>query len=37
MCPLSFFSEQLPGAEITGHHFELYGLCADCKQLMGEK
>lgn len=37
MCPLGFFSEQLPGAEITGHHFELYGLCADCKQLMGEK
>lgn len=37
MCPLSFFSEQLPGAEIRGHHFELYGLCADCKQLMGEK
>lgn len=37
MCPLSFFSEQLPGAEITGHHFELYGLCADCKQLTGEK
>lgn len=37
MCPLSFFSGQLPGAEITGHHFELYGLCADCKQLMGEK
>jgi Fur family zinc uptake transcriptional regulator len=36
MCPLSFFSEQLPGAEITGHHFELYGLCADCKKLIGE-
>ncbi|MEE6657964.1 transcriptional repressor [Pediococcus acidilactici] len=32
MCPLSFFSDQLPGAEITGHHFELYGVCAECAE-----
>jgi Fur family zinc uptake transcriptional regulator len=31
MCPLSFFSDQIPGSEITGHHFELYGICAECK------
>ncbi|MBM6754612.1 MULTISPECIES: Fur family transcriptional regulator [Lactobacillaceae] len=26
----SYFEKQLPGAKITGHDFELYGLCADC-------
>lgn len=30
MCPLGFFEEQVPGAQITSHNFELYGLCADC-------
>ncbi|GKT02711.1 Fur family transcriptional regulator [Furfurilactobacillus sp. WILCCON 0119] len=30
MCPESFFEEQLPGAKIEGHRFEMYGLCADC-------
>ncbi|WP_304248937.1 Fur family transcriptional regulator [Limosilactobacillus gastricus] len=27
---LEFYQAQLPGAEITGHEFELYGRCADC-------
>ncbi|WP_125573874.1 Fur family transcriptional regulator [Levilactobacillus huananensis] len=31
MCPMAFFTDQLPGCEVTGHSFELYGLCADCK------
>lgn len=26
-----FFEEQLPGAEITGHRFELHGICANCR------
>lgn len=30
MCPLDYFSEQLPGAKIEGHRFEMYGLCANC-------
>lgn len=32
MCPLdmSFFEKQLPGAQIEGHRFEIYGLCAAC-------
>lgn len=33
MCPIdmAFFEQQLPGAEIEGHRFELFGLCANCK------
>ncbi len=27
----SFFEKQLPGAKITGHRFELHGICADCR------
>ena len=33
MCPFDFFEEQLPGCKIEGHHFELYGICADCIRL----
>lgn len=28
----SFYQKQLPGAEITGHSFELYGICDRCRQ-----
>lgn len=33
MCPIdmAFFESQLPGAQITGHRFELVGLCAQCR------
>ncbi|KRL00547.1 Fur family transcriptional regulator [Liquorilactobacillus capillatus] len=33
MCPLDYFEKQLPGCRIEEHHFELYGLCADCIKL----
>lgn len=26
-----FFEQQLPGAKITGHSFELHGICAQCQ------
>lgn len=29
-CPLDAFEAQLPGATITGHRIEFYGLCAEC-------
>lgn len=28
----AFFAKQLPGAKITGHRFELHGICAQCRQ-----
>ncbi|WP_195851123.1 Fur family transcriptional regulator [Aerococcus tenax] len=27
---LSYYSQQLPGYEINGHSFQLFGLCPDC-------
>lgn len=33
MCPLDYFQDQLPGCEVQDHHFELYGLCAECASL----
>lgn len=30
MCPMSSFQEQLPGCVISGHRFEIYGLCENC-------
>ena len=30
MCPLDFFENQIPGAKIESHNFELYGVCATC-------
>ena len=31
------YQEQLPGAKITGHSFELYGYCADCQRQLTHK
>ena len=31
------YQQQLPGAKITGHIFELYGYCADCQREMAKK
>lgn len=28
---IEFFAKQLPGAKISGHTFELHGICADCQ------
>lgn len=32
-----FLARQLPGAKITGHSFELYGLCAQCQQKLSSQ
>lgn len=33
---LDFYAQQLPGAKITGHVFQLYGLCAQCAAKMNK-
>src|SRR5699024_1212618 len=31
-CPMEQFERQLPGCRITGHRFEIYGICDECMQ-----
>lgn len=31
-CPMEQFARQLPGYRITGHRFEIYGICDECMQ-----
>lgn len=34
---MNFYQKQLPGAQITGHSFELYGICSECQQKLTRK
>ena len=29
---MDYYAQQLPGAQITGHTFELRGICAECRR-----
>ncbi|QIL46900.1 transcriptional repressor [Vagococcus coleopterorum] len=31
MCPMGYFEDQLADCKITGHRFEIFGLCANCQ------
>lgn len=31
MCPMNHFQDQLAGCEITGHRFEIFGICDKCR------
>ncbi|MFK5676766.1 MULTISPECIES: Fur family transcriptional regulator [unclassified Ligilactobacillus] len=30
VCPADLVGDQLPGCQLEDHHFEVYGLCAQC-------
>lgn len=31
ICPMDYFQDQLVGCEITGHRFEIFGICDKCR------
>lgn len=31
MCPMTYFQDQLAGCDITGHRFEIFGICDKCQ------
>jgi Fur family transcriptional regulator, zinc uptake regulator len=31
-CPMEVLNSELNGFDVTGHKFEIYGYCSDCKQ-----
>ncbi|WP_233554937.1 Fur family transcriptional regulator [Atopobacter sp. AH10] len=36
-CPMDTIEQELDGYSITGHRFEVYGLCDQCQQSSGNK